>query len=62
MLVAEQVGEGDRTLLTEANGRKSVDDLVEYRKVKNATSIDGLPALASPGGGPERLRGGSGEA
>ena len=37
---------GERTLLTEANGRKSVDDLVDYRKVKNATSIDGLPALA----------------
>jgi len=37
---------GERTLLSEANGRKSVDDLVEYRKVKNATSIDGLPALA----------------
>jgi Pyridoxamine 5'-phosphate oxidase len=40
---------GERTLLTEANGRKSVDDLVEYRKVKNATNIDGLPALASGG-------------
>jgi hypothetical protein len=36
---------GERTLLTEANGRKNVDDLIEYRKVKNAASIDGLPAL-----------------
>lgn len=37
---------GERTLLTEANGRKSVEDLVAYRKLKNSTSIDGLPALA----------------
>ena len=36
---------GERTLLTEWSDRKSVDDLVEYRKVKNSTSIDGLPAL-----------------
>jgi Pyridoxamine 5'-phosphate oxidase len=44
---------GERTLLTEANGRKSIDDLVEYRKAKNATSIDGLPALISGGVGPK---------
>jgi hypothetical protein len=44
---------GDRTLLTEANGRKSVADLVEYRRLKNSTSIDGLPALASTGVGPK---------
>jgi hypothetical protein len=36
---------GERTLLTESHGRKSVEDMVEYRKQKNATSIDGLPAL-----------------
>jgi hypothetical protein len=37
---------GERTLLTEVNGRKSVDDLVEYRNVKNTASIDGLPGCS----------------
>ncbi len=37
---------GERTLLADSHGRKSVDDLVAYRKLKNATSIDGLPGLA----------------
>jgi pyridoxamine 5'-phosphate oxidase-like protein len=36
---------GERTLLTDSHRRKSVDHLAEYRKLKNATSIDGLPGL-----------------
>jgi hypothetical protein len=36
---------GERTLLTEWAGRKSADDLVTYRKERNATSIDGMPGL-----------------
>jgi hypothetical protein len=36
---------GERTLLADSQGRKSVEDLVEYRRLKNATSIDGLPGL-----------------
>jgi predicted pyridoxine 5'-phosphate oxidase superfamily flavin-nucleotide-binding protein len=36
---------GDRTLLRESHSRKSDDDLVEYRRLKNAASIDGLPGL-----------------
>jgi len=36
---------GERTLLTDSHSRKSVDHLAEYRKLKNATSIDGLPGL-----------------
>lgn len=40
----------DRSTLTEWAERKGVDGLVAYRAEKNATSIDGLPALdASPG-------------
>jgi predicted pyridoxine 5'-phosphate oxidase superfamily flavin-nucleotide-binding protein len=35
----------DRTLLRQHHARKSDDDLVEYRKLKNAASIDGLPGL-----------------
>jgi hypothetical protein len=41
---------GERTLLTEYNGRKSVDDLVQYRKVKNMASIDGLPGVPAEDG------------
>ena len=37
---------GERTLLADSHGRKSVEDLVEYRKLKNAASIDDLPGLA----------------
>jgi predicted pyridoxine 5'-phosphate oxidase superfamily flavin-nucleotide-binding protein len=37
---------GDRTLLTDWGSRKSEEDLVTYRKQRNATSIDGLPGLA----------------
>jgi hypothetical protein len=37
---------GDRTLLTQWSRRKTEDELVAYRATKNATSIDGLPALA----------------
>ncbi len=36
---------GERTLLTEWAGRKSTEDLVTYRKERNATSIDGMPGL-----------------
>ena len=36
---------GDRTLLTQWAKRRTDDDLVAYRARKNATSIDGLPAL-----------------
>jgi Pyridoxamine 5'-phosphate oxidase len=34
----------DRDVLTRWAARKSDDDLVEYRRLKNAESIDGLPA------------------
>jgi len=37
--------QGDRDLLDRWAARKSEDDLVAYRAEKNATSIDGLPAL-----------------
>jgi predicted pyridoxine 5'-phosphate oxidase superfamily flavin-nucleotide-binding protein len=37
--------EGERGLLTEWAGRKSPEDLVTYRRERNAASIDGLPAL-----------------
>ena len=37
---------GDRTLLTQWAQRKSDEELAAYRAAKNATSIDGLPALA----------------
>jgi hypothetical protein len=36
---------GERTLLTQWAGRKTAKDLVAYRTERNATSIDGLPAL-----------------
>ena len=36
---------GERDLLGRANGRKSADELDRYRATKNATSLDGLPAL-----------------
>jgi hypothetical protein len=37
--------EGDRDLLVRAHSRRTEDDLAEYRRVKNSTSIDGLPAF-----------------
>lgn len=37
---------GERTLLDQWAARKTDEDLVAYREQKNATSIDGLPALA----------------
>jgi hypothetical protein len=37
---------GDRALLTQWSERKTDEELVAYRGAKNATSIDGLPALA----------------
>jgi predicted pyridoxine 5'-phosphate oxidase superfamily flavin-nucleotide-binding protein len=37
---------GERTLLAEWSDRKDDDELVAYRKERNATSIDGLPALS----------------
>jgi hypothetical protein len=36
---------GERGLLTEWAQRKSPEELVAYRRQRNATSIDGLPAL-----------------
>jgi hypothetical protein len=42
---------GDRDLLAQFNGRKSTEELDQYRATRNATSLDGLPGLAaSPGG------------
>jgi hypothetical protein len=38
--------EGDRDVLLQWSARKGADDLVEYRATRNATSIDGLPALS----------------
>jgi hypothetical protein len=38
--------EGDRDLLRQSHSRRSVDDLDEYWATRNATSIDGLPALS----------------
>lgn len=38
--------EGDRDLLTRWTDRKTDEDLADYRRKKNAKSIDGLPALA----------------
>jgi hypothetical protein len=37
--------EGQRTQLAEWASRKGEDELKKYRAEKNATSIDGLPAL-----------------
>ncbi len=37
--------EGDRDLLLRWNARKDDEALARYRRTKNATSIDGLPAL-----------------
>jgi hypothetical protein len=36
---------GERDVLDRANGRKSEATLADYRSRRNATSIDGLPAL-----------------
>ena len=36
---------GDRDLLVRAHERRSGADLADYRRTKNAVSIDGLPAL-----------------
>jgi hypothetical protein len=47
---------GDRDLLTRHNGRKTAEELDEYRAAKNARSLDGLPALQpSPARAPDRL-------
>ncbi|GIF22786.1 hypothetical protein BJ973_000855 [Actinoplanes tereljensis] len=40
--------EGDRDLLIRSHERRSVEDLAEYRRVKNAESIDGHPVFAKP--------------
>lgn len=37
---------GERDVLDVANTRKGDDGLLEYRRKKNATSIDGLPAVS----------------
>ncbi|HEX7806227.1 MAG TPA: pyridoxamine 5'-phosphate oxidase family protein [Cellulomonas sp.] len=36
---------GDRDLLTQWSSRKTDEELADYRAARNATSIDGLPAL-----------------
>jgi hypothetical protein len=37
--------QGQRELLEQWTDRKSVDDIADYQATRNATSIDGLPAL-----------------
>jgi hypothetical protein len=37
--------EGDRDLLVRAHERRTDDDLAEYRRTRNAASIDGLPVF-----------------
>jgi len=39
---------GDRDLLIQAHSRRDDAALVDYGATRNATSIDGLPALATP--------------
>lgn len=39
---------GDRDVLEKSNGRKTADELATYHRSRNATSIDGLPALPDP--------------
>lgn len=47
---------GDRDLLIRYNGRKTAEELDEYRATKNARSLDGLPALQpAPAREPDRL-------
>jgi hypothetical protein len=36
---------GDRTMLDDNFGRRSAENIAEYKRTKNAYSIDGLPAL-----------------
>jgi hypothetical protein len=38
--------EGDRDLLIRAHERRTDADLAEYRRVKNAQSIDGRPIFS----------------
>jgi hypothetical protein len=38
--------EGDRDLLIRSHGRRTDEDLAEYRRVKNGVSIDGKPVFA----------------
>jgi hypothetical protein len=37
--------EGDRDLLVRAHERRTDDDLADYRRTRNGSSIDGLPAF-----------------
>jgi hypothetical protein len=37
---------GERDLLIQAHSRRSEDDLAQYRAIRNATSIDDLPAFS----------------
>jgi hypothetical protein len=37
--------EGDRSLLVRAHERRTDEDLADYRRTRNASSIDGLPAF-----------------
>jgi hypothetical protein len=37
--------DGDRDLLVRSHSRRTDEDLADYRKLKNAASIDGLPAF-----------------
>jgi len=47
---------GDRDLLTQWSGRKTDDELAAYRATRNATSIDGLPALGEGDGACEVVK------
>ena len=38
--------EGDRDLLVRAHERRTDEDLADYRRTRNGSSIDGLPALS----------------
>ncbi|BBH69924.1 pyridoxamine 5'-phosphate oxidase [Actinoplanes sp. OR16] len=40
--------EGDRDLLIRSHSRRTEEDLADYRRVKNAHSIDGHPVFAEP--------------
>jgi len=38
--------QGDRDLLIQSHSRRTREDLVEYRRTRNAASIDGIPVFA----------------
>ena len=44
----------ERGQLADWAARKTEEELAEYRRKKNAVSIDGLPGLPGDGGSPDR--------